>query len=196
MDDDQLQIRSYRVCFELERRIYRLEQWRLPVAWGVPLRGVGYAAAALLAILLAGGLPLLGGLVHALPPPVRYLMLPLAIAYGLTALRVDGRPAHAAAGALGRHLLAPRWVCGFAACAPVGTIARLGDVTVAPDHTGSRLRRGRLTGPCQVLLRYPCAGQLRRRGRRIVVCQTSDQALYRGKTVALGDGQVLEVRGR
>ncbi len=193
-DHDQLQIRSYRVCFQLERRIYRLEQWRLPVAWGVPLRGVAYAAAALLAILLAAGVPVVGAAIATLPAPVRFLILPLGIAYGLTALRVDGRPAHAAVGAVVRHALAPGWVSGFAACASVGTVARLGDLTIAHDHTASHLRRARVIGPCRVLLRYPGRVGVRRRGARLVVAQTSDRAMQRGKTITLGEGQTLELR--
>ena len=38
MEREARPIRSYRVCFSLERRIYKIDRWRLPVPWGVPLR--------------------------------------------------------------------------------------------------------------------------------------------------------------
>ncbi len=192
MDREPLQIRSYRVCFDLERRIYRLEQWRLPVAWGVPLRGVGYAVLSLILVLVAAGLPGIGALVGALPAPVRFVIVPVGIAYALTAAKVDGRPLHAAAGSLARHLTAPRWVAGFRRCDPPGTVISLGDLTIAPDHAGPRLRAGRIEGPCRVLLRYP--GRGRQRGSKLVITQTSDEAMWRGKTIVLSAGQQLELR--
>ena len=56
-------IRSYRRVFEVDRRIYRVDRWALPVPGGVPLRAVGYFAAALLAMIAAGALPGIGELV-------------------------------------------------------------------------------------------------------------------------------------
>ena len=38
-------IRSYRRVFEVDRRIYRVDRWALPVPGGVPLRAVGYFVA-------------------------------------------------------------------------------------------------------------------------------------------------------
>jgi hypothetical protein len=192
MDREPLPIRSYRVCFDLERRIYRLEQWRLPVPWGIPLRGVAYAAVVLLGVLIARNLPLLGALVDGLPAPVRFLILPVGVAYLLTSVRIDGRPLHTAAGALARHVGAPAWVAGFRRCPPVGAVERLGEVTIAPDEKAPRMRRGRIEGPCALLLRYPARGH--RRGRRLVVEQSASEPMWRGKTVRLGERQRLDVR--
>jgi hypothetical protein len=80
-DEDSLPIRSYRLYFELERRIHKIDRWRIPVpygvplrglAYGVPLRGLAYGAAALAAVLLASGAPLAGQL----------LSLPAGVACG------------------------------------------------------------------------------------------------------------------
>src|SRR2546421_11538214 len=96
---ERLIIRSYRRVFRVDRRIYRVDRWVLPVPGGVPLRGLGYFVAALGLVLLAGRLPVVGGLVGELSPPLRYVVLPLGMA-------VLGAPA--APGGRG----GPRLACG------------------------------------------------------------------------------------
>ena len=59
-----IEIRSYRAVFDLERRIYRVDQLRLNPG-GIPVRGVVYFLAILAATLIAGGLPLVGAAVGA-----------------------------------------------------------------------------------------------------------------------------------
>src|SRR5215213_10110090 len=48
--------------FVVDRRIYRVDRWALPVPGGVPLRGVAYFAAALVGVVVFGGMPGIGGL--------------------------------------------------------------------------------------------------------------------------------------
>src|SRR3954468_23269241 len=91
---DRVTIRSYRRVFEVDRRIYRVDRWALPVPGGVPLRAVGYFAAAVLALVVVNGLPLTGALVRLLSPPLRYVVLPLAVAILGTQVAPDGRAAH------------------------------------------------------------------------------------------------------
>jgi hypothetical protein len=99
-------IASYRSVFDLERRIYRVDRLRLNPS-GVPLRGVLYFMALLLATLLAGALPLLGSVLHVLPWYLRDVALPAGGAVLLGAVRIDGRPAHVAAWALARYVCGP-----------------------------------------------------------------------------------------
>jgi hypothetical protein len=87
-------VRSYRRVFEVDRRLYRVDRWALPVPGGVPLRGLGYFALALLAVVLLGALPLVGGLLDGLGAPLRYVILPLGVAVLGTHAAPDGRPAH------------------------------------------------------------------------------------------------------
>src|SRR3954468_12945060 len=91
---DRATIRSYRRVFEVDRRIYRVDRWALPVPGGVPLRAVGYFAAAVLAVVILGGLPATAELVGMLSPPLRYVVLPLAVAVLGTQAAPDGRTAH------------------------------------------------------------------------------------------------------
>src|SRR6059058_2264743 len=81
-------IRSYRRVFEVDRRIYRVDRWALPVPGGVPLRAVGYFAATVVLMVL------LGGLMAFLSPPLRYVVVPLALAVLGTQAAPDGRTAH------------------------------------------------------------------------------------------------------
>ena len=55
MAERRVIIRSYRRVFEVDRRIYRVDRWALPVPGGVPLRAVGYFAATVLAVVILGG---------------------------------------------------------------------------------------------------------------------------------------------
>jgi hypothetical protein len=84
--DQRYPIRSYQRIFKPERRIYQIEGHRLPVPGGVPLRWLGYATAALLAVLALSGRSLV-------------LSVLLALAAGGWGLAVGDRPAAALLGA-------------------------------------------------------------------------------------------------
>jgi hypothetical protein len=190
-----LEIRSFRVVFELERRIHRIQHWRVPLPYGLPVRGLAYGALALLAIVLAGRLPLVGELVGALPPPVRFVLLPAALGATVARARVDGRPAHRFLAAWLRHRVGPRRLNAFRPIEPVGTVERIAEpIAFLPDSRAPRYRRGRLRGEAAVLLRYPARAVERRRGRRLELRQTEAAPLARGKEVVIGRGQELAVR--
>src|SRR5215831_10748995 len=94
--DEPRQIRSYGVVFSLERRLHRIDRFRIPLPYGLPLRSVGYGAFVLVVVLAAARVPGLGQVVARLPVPVRFAVLPIVGAVLLTRLRVDGRRAGAA----------------------------------------------------------------------------------------------------
>ena len=191
MSDRAITIRSFRVCFDLERRIHRIDRWRVPMPYGLPVRSVGYWAAALLAILFLARLPLVGVVVHALPAPLRLVLLPAAAAYALTQLRVDGRPAHSAGLSLLRHRLSARELVAFRPTKRLGE-HRLSDVRVAHDEGSARYRRATVRGPATVTLRYPASARRRRGALRVE--QTGKRPMWRGKQVVLRAGQRLELR--
>src|SRR3954469_26057393 len=87
-------VRSYRRVFEVDRRIYRVDRWALPVPGGVPLRAVGYFAVALLTMIVAGAVPAMNELAGTLSSPIRFVVLPLAVAVLGTQAAPDGRTAH------------------------------------------------------------------------------------------------------
>jgi hypothetical protein len=91
---EKIVIRSYRRVFRVDRRIYRVDRWALPVPGGVPLRGLGYFAVALVAVLVLGALPVVGGALDAVSAPLRYVVAPLAVAVLAAQASPDSRPAH------------------------------------------------------------------------------------------------------
>jgi hypothetical protein len=190
-DDQPLWIRSYRVCFELERRIHRIDRWRIPVPYGVPLRGIAYGACALALIIVAGRLPLAAPLLGVLHPAVRLVLLPIATGYLLCGLRIDGRPAHAAGRAWATYRLAPSRVAAFRRAAATGP-ERLGDLALAPDERTPRYRPAVVTGPAALVLRYPAMA--RRRGRTLELRERPGGAMWRGKQIRLGAGQRVRLR--
>ena len=190
-EQDGIAIRSFRLVFDLERRLHKVDRWRIPLPYGIPLRGIAYWALALIAVLALERLPAVGALVGLLPLPVRVVMVPVAIAWALARVRIDGRAAHTALAACARFGLAPRRLAGLRAVPAVGSVVRLTDVPIVPDERAARYRRAVIEGPATVLLRYPPFGRVRasRRGRALRVRQLPGPPLFVGKQVRLKAGQ-------
>ena len=184
----RLEVRSYRTCFDLERRIHRIDRWRLPMPWGVPLRGVAYALAVLAAVSVGSALPVVGGALGTLPVPLRLVVMPVGVAVALFRWRVDGRPAHRGLLALARQAL--REIAGYRHRR--STDARYARVALARDATDCATRRARVVGPARVTVRG-CAevGRSRRSRRRVVV--RPGPSLDRSVDVDVAAGEVLEV---
>jgi hypothetical protein len=190
MPDGTLQIRSYRVCFDLERRIHKLDRWRIPLPYGVPVRGMVYAGIALVAVLALTRVPVTGALLSLLTPSLRYAVLPVAIAVLLMRWSVDGRPAHSVGVSWLRLRLGPRRVSAFRPAPPVEP-ARLWDVPIATDENPATMRSGVVEGPCTVVLRYPA--RMRAHGGTMRIGQEPGPPLWRGKQLRLQAGQRMRV---
>jgi TcpE family len=189
---EQLIVRSYRRVFEVDRRIYRVDRWVLPVPGGVPLRGVAYFVAALLAAVLAARLPVIGGLVGELAAPLRYVVMPFGVALLGTQVAPDGRVAHRFAwGWLCWRLRSRRRSSGRTVPLEAEPVAWHGVVATAWDESATALHRGRVHGPAMVTFGVPVRVVSCRRGR-VVVRQLPDGEA--GGEVAVGAGQVVEVR--
>jgi hypothetical protein len=195
-DREGLTIRSFRVVFNLERRIHKIDRWRIPTPYGVPLRGIAYWAAALVVIVLLGRLPLAGPLTAILPPPIRFVILPLAVAFLFARLRVDGRPAHTAIASWLRFELSASRLAGLRAVPRCGAVVRLEDVAIVPDERSARYRSAVIEGPATLLLRYPSRGSVSGRRRPALhVRQLAGPPLFVGKRVRLRDRQRIVLHG-
>jgi hypothetical protein len=193
----EIEIRSFRSVFALERRIYRIDTLRLNPA-GVPLRGIAWALAFVLAALFAGALPPARWLDPLMPWYLRDIALPLGGAWLCASVRIDGRPLHAAArscaahlaGARTLHRLAPahrraaRWAPPPMLCIPDGSDARFralryrgpGVVVIAGPHTRTE-RRGLLPWAADVTVRELPG---RREGRTVLELAPRARVVVRG----------------
>ena len=166
-------VRSYRRVFEVDRRIYRVDRWALPVPGGVPLRGGRLLRRSRSAVLVLGALPGIGELVGRLSPPLRYVVVPLAVAVLGTQAAPDGRGAPlrgrlaAAAAARPAALGGPRG-------AARGRAGRVGRARWRRCGTSTRpeLASRRVRGPARVTFNgagradHGPGGRLVARGRR------------------------------
>src|SRR3954452_20907583 len=153
---DRVIIRSYRRVFEVDRRIYRVDRWALPVPGGVPLRAVAYFVTALLAVLLAGSLPGIGELVAGVSAPLRFVVVPLAVAVLGIQAAPDGRVAHRFAWDWLRLRLRARRRCAGRVVPLEGEpVAWHGELALRWDGQGAQLRRGRVRGPARVTFNVP-----------------------------------------
>jgi hypothetical protein len=159
-----MDVRSYRTVFELERRIYRIDRFRLNPA-GVPLRGVAYFVAAALVTGVAHGVPVAGWVTDPLPWYIRYIGLPLGLAAALSVARIDGRPFHVAAWALWNGSRRRAGCGGLRARPRAPTVWMPGPLIVLPDGSDPRMRRFRFRGPGAMMIRAPHR-TLRARGPR------------------------------
>jgi hypothetical protein len=191
-----LAIHSFRVVFELERRIHKVDRWRIPVPYGVPLRGLAYWAIALVLTIALARMPIAGFLIGALPTPIRLLILPVGVAYFLVRIEVDGRPAHAALATWIRWKLSAPHTAALRRVPAAGTAVRLGDITLVPDERAARYRGAVIKGPADVLLRYPPHGYVKGKRRPALhVSQLPGPPLLAGRHVRLLAGQRMVVHG-
>jgi hypothetical protein len=191
--DPKLEIRSFRVVFQLERRLHRIQHWKLPLPYGLPLRGLAYGAFVLAVILLLGRLPIVGTAVDVLPPPVRFLLAPVGAGFFLARARVDGRPTHRFLLAWGRHSVSARWLSAFRAIPAPGTCVRFVEpIVFVPDSSAPAYRPARLVGPARVLLRYPARAT--QRGRHLLISQGPGGPMRRGKELAFAGRQEVRFR--
>jgi len=190
--EDEVTIRSFRLAFEFERRIFKVDRWRLPFAYGVALRSVGYAAAALVAVVVLTRLPGVGAVLAVVPAPLKFVVAPLAAGYALTRVDVDGRPAHKAAAAWARHAATPRRLAGFRRIDAPGRPVLLAALTLAADERAPRYRRGIVRGPATIRLRYPA--HARPRGSTLRLRQTAADPMRRPRTLDVAPRQRVVFR--
>ncbi len=199
-------VRSYHLVFRGRWRIYRVQNWRVPLPGGVELRSIGYWLACLLAMVVLGRVPLLSEAMTMLPQSLRLVALPLMGAWLLSRWEVDGRAPHRALLGVVAWRLRPRTLAALRRCPAVGSVlVPLRQVAMAPDLYASSYPRGKVVGPARLLLRYPVQVSLEgvpfqakgSRAQRLAaakrwrLCPTGGPALHRGKTLRIPAGRVV-----
>jgi hypothetical protein len=197
-------VRSYRAVFELERRVYRIDSVRLNPA-GVPMRGLLYAAALMLATLVADRVQPVTLILAPLPWYIRCVGLPIVVAALATIVRIEGRPCHLALRSILAQRLAPTHTRGLRPAPAPGSRWHPEPIVLIPDGSDGRLRRLRYHGPGAVLV--CCAHEraewpgailgLRRRGPRLTLhARAGARPLERPAALELGAGGVIETSSR
>src|SRR3954447_22904273 len=184
-----VEIRSYRSVFDLERRLYRIDRFRLNPS-GVPVRGLVYVALLVLAVLVVQRVPLVGAPFRILPWQLRYAGLPGASAALLTMLRIDGRTAQAALASTLRFALSPRYLSRFMRSSRAGACWTPPPLAAIDDE--ARGGSVRFRGPGAVLVRG--TQRVERRGARrllLTVAAAEDQT---GRVLVVKRGVTLRVR--
>jgi hypothetical protein len=145
-----MEIRSFRRVFDLERRVYSVDRLRLNPS-GVPVRGVVYFVALVVAVLAGTRLPLLGDGIALAPWYLRDLLGPALAATLMALIRVEGRTFHHAARAVVLFACSRRRLTGGVRGCRLGRWYP-NDVLVIPDGSESRFRPLVYTGPGAVLV--------------------------------------------
>lgn len=199
-------IRSYRLVFRRRWRIFRIQNWRIPLPGGLELRALGYWLACLFLVALIGRLPLLGVVVQELPPSLRLVALPVLGAWALSSWEIDGRNPHRTLLGLLTWWLRPRTVAALRRTPAEGTaLAPPRPIAMAPDLTGPTYPRGAVAGPARLLLRYPVRVALERvpaatgesakerlaAARRWRVSPAGHLPLHRGRTLQVPAGRTV-----
>jgi hypothetical protein len=196
-----IEVRSFRRVFELERRLYSIDRLRLNPG-GVPIRGVVYALAAVVAAAVAGWLPVIGAAQRATPWFVGQLLVPCAVATAMALIRIDGRPFHLAATAQLRMTVTPRRITRLGCRSRVGGRWAPPQLLLLPDGSEARFRRLAYCGPGAVLVRLHhdrvlARGSMPERIRRSVPLRLIERADARrpgrGDVVVLARGARLVV---
>lgn len=195
---EPVRVNSYRaVLDDVERRIYRVDRWRLPLPGGIEVRAILYTVGAFVALAAAGNLPGLGALLGQLPPGLRYMALPVLCGWGLSVWRVDGRAPHHALVGAARYMWRAKTLAGLRPAAGVGhAFAPVAGLRVAATGEEPVYRPGRVRGPASLTLRYPARIEVLRAGggddpfanaRRVGITALT------GHTRPLARGQVIDV---
>jgi hypothetical protein len=188
-----LEVAGFHALFAIERRLHRVDRWRLPVPYGIPLRSLLYAALSFAVLVLASHVLVLGAALAIIPGQLRLLVAPIIIAGLLTANRPDGRCAHRHLIACIGHRLTPRRMSAFRAVPAVGSAHHIADeIVFAGDGSGPRYPRAQIVGPARVLLRYPARAH--QHGNVLQIAQAGGSPLRRSKELVVRCGQRVVMR--
>jgi hypothetical protein len=168
-DSQHTLVRSYGLVFKIERKLFKIDRWRLPLPGGLELRAIVYGAAILFGTLIASRLPVIGLALGLLPGPLHWGLIPGGLTFILLKLQIEGRAPHRVLASMISWYFSKRLIvsCGTAdrpvALAPIQTI------WITPDWRSPRYRPARIHGPTLLVCRYPIEARmaLNRRGERV-----------------------------
>lgn len=157
---DRLTIRSFAAVDDIDRRIYYLDSINKkgPLPWpqGVPWEAIGYFLGTVVFMAILSKILIIGDIVGIIPPPFRYIMLPIVVTFLGIQSAPDGRKAHRfAIDAAAFHIRHKRWAGGTPVPLPGEKLNRQGRMRVWHDAQSPRLQRARIEGPATVKFNVP-----------------------------------------
>jgi hypothetical protein len=198
--DGRVLIRSYALVFRMQRKLFKIDQWRLPLPGGLEIRAIVYAIVVLLGDLFVSRLALLGPATDRLPAPLHWAILPGLVVFVLIKLEVEGRPPHKVIASLLGWWVRPKYFVGRQPAARPGPRAPIQALWITPDWRGSRYRPATVHGPTTVVCRYPANAHVRLdhdgrpQGRTMYLADARyDRLALESNTIEIPAGQRLVI---
>jgi hypothetical protein len=198
--DRRVVIRSYALVFRMQRKLFKIDRWRLPLPGGLEIRAIVYAIVVLLADLVLSRLVLVGSVTDELPAPLHWAILPGLVVFVLVKLEVEGRPPHRVIVSLLAWWVGSKYFIGRLPAARPGPRAPIQTLWITPDWRGTRYRPAAVDGPTTVVCRYPANAHVRLdrngrpKGNAMYLHDASyDRLALEGNTIEVPAGQRLVI---
>jgi hypothetical protein len=198
--DRRVLIRSYALVFRMQRKLFKIDRWRLPLPGGLEIRAIVYAIVVLLGDLFVSRLVLIGPVTDKLPAPLHWAILPGLVVFVLVKLEVEGRPPHKVIASLLGWWVRPKYYIGRGPITRPGLRAPIHALWLTPDWRGPRYRPAQIHGPTTVVCRYPTNARIphNRRGEATGEAMylsepTYDRLVLDGNAIEIPAGQRLVI---
>jgi hypothetical protein len=196
--DRRVLIRSYALVFRMQRKLFKVDRWRLPLPGGLEIRAIVYAVAVLLGDLILSRLVLIGPISDKLPAPLHWAILPGLIVFVLVKLEVEGRPPHRVLSSLLGWWVKPKYFVGLRPAVGPGIRVPIQTLSLTPDWRGPRYRPAEIRGPTTVVCRYPANARIplnrhgEPKGARMYLSEPSyDRLVLEGNAIEIPAGKRL-----
>ncbi len=199
--DRRVVIRSYALVFRMQRKLFKVDRWRLPLPGGLEVRSIVYAIVVLLIELIVSRLALIGPVTNKLPTPLHWVILPGVVVFVLVKLEVEGRPPHRVIASLVGWWVGPKYFIGLCPAVAPGVRVPIQTLYLTPDWRGSRYRPAEIDGPTTIVCRYPANARIQLdrhgepRGEAMYLSDPSYERLaLEGNTVEIPAGKRLVIQ--
>ena len=160
LDSHHTVVRSYALVFKIERKLFKIDRWRLPLPGGLEVRAILYAISILLAMLIASRLPGIGLILGLFPAPLHWGLIPGGLTFILLKLQIEGRAPHRVLASLISWYLSEHLITAASKADRPGVNAPIDTIWIVPDWHAPRYRTAEITGPTCVVCRYPVQARI------------------------------------
>jgi hypothetical protein len=158
--DRRVLIRSYALVFRMQRKLFKVDRWRLPLPGGLEIRAIVYAIVVLLGDLIVSRVALIGPITNKLPAPLHWAILPGLVVFVLVKLEVEGRPPHKVIASLLGWWVRPKYFIGLSHAVAPGIRVPIQTLCITPDWRAARYRPAEIHGPTTIVCRYPANARI------------------------------------